>query len=209
MEFKEIVEKRRAVNAFDPAKDVSEEELRKVLEIASKAPSSYNLQPWSVMVLRDQTKRDKLMELAMNQFKVGQAPVVLLFLGDRDGWKEGHKFFEKNFENMVKEGSVTPDQHDWLVGACKTLYGTTDQFTQAFAAKNTAFFAMSVMYAATSMGIDTHPMDGFDHDAVKKEFNIPDNYWIPLIMCMGHFPEDKTLAGPKWRKTVDEIIVDF
>jgi len=35
--------------------------------------------------------------------------------------------------------------------------------------------------AKTPSGLDTHPMDGFDHDGVKKAFDIPDNYWVLLL----------------------------
>ena len=40
---------------------------------------------------------------------------------------------------------------------------------------------MSLMLAAKNLGLDTHPMDGFDHDGVKKAFDIPDNYWVLLL----------------------------
>ena len=57
--------------------------------------------------------------------------------------------------------------------------------------------------------LDTHPMDGFDHDGVRKEFNIPENYWIPLLLAIGYFDEKKQLLPPKWRKSFDEIVVKF
>jgi hypothetical protein len=52
-------------------------------------------------------------------------------------------------------------------------------------------------------------MDGFDHAGVRKAFNIPDNYWIPLLLAVGHFDESKKLHPPKWRKTFEEIVVRF
>jgi nitroreductase len=65
------------------------------------------------------------------------------------------------------------------------------------------------MLAAKSLGLDTHPMDGFDHEAVKKEFKIPDSYWVPVLIAMGYFDTSKELAPPKWRKSVDDILVRF
>jgi nitroreductase len=52
-------------------------------------------------------------------------------------------------------------------------------------------------------------MDGFDHEAVRKEFNISENYWIPLLLAVGYFKEGMELAPPKWRKAYDEIVVKF
>ncbi len=53
MDFKEVINRRRAVNFFDPGKPVSDEMLRDLIETAAKAPSSFNLQPWRLMVLKD------------------------------------------------------------------------------------------------------------------------------------------------------------
>ena len=45
MEFREIIEKRRAVKFFDPNKDLPEDLIRKLVEMATKAPSNLNSQP--------------------------------------------------------------------------------------------------------------------------------------------------------------------
>jgi nitroreductase len=65
------------------------------------------------------------------------------------------------------------------------------------------------MYAATSQGLETHPMDGFDHEAVREAFKIPDNYWIPLLLAVGYRKPGLKLHPAKWRKTYDEIVVSF
>jgi nitroreductase len=209
MNFKEISENRRAINFFDPDKDVPETFLRQVLETATKAPSSFNLQPWNLIVLRDKEKKEKLKALAWGQPKVAEAPVVLIFLADKNGWQEGHPTVEKNWQEMVKAGSMKAEQRDWFLNAAKSLYGWNTDANLAFAAKNTGFFAMSVMYAATSLGLESHPMDGFDHEAVRKAFNIPDNFWVPLLLAIGYRKPGLELRPPKWRKTLDEILVSF
>lgn len=209
MDFKEVINGRRAVNFFDTERDVSDELIRELVETAAKAPSSFNLQPWSLIVLRDPEEKMRLRKLAMDQPKVSEAPVVFIVLADRDAWKKGHPFLEKNFKEMVKAGSMGEAQYDWFINACQGLYGEREEKQQAFACKNAGFFAMALMFTAKHLGLDTHPMDGFDHDAVRKEFGIPENYWIPLLMAVGHFDETKKLQPPKWRKTYEEIVVRF
>ena len=209
MEFKDVITKRRAVNFFDPDKPVSQELLRKMVETAALSPSGFNLQPWSLMVLRDQEEKMRLRKLAWDQPKVSEAPVTLIVLADRDGWKQGHPFFEKNFKEMVKSGSMKEEQYEWFMNSCMSLYGESGEKQQAFACKNTGFFAMALMLAARDMGLDTHPMDGFDHEGVREAFNIPKHYWIPLLLAVGYFDQTKTLHPPKWRKTFEEIVVDF
>ena len=207
MDFKDVMTKRRAVNFFDRQKPVPDDLITEIIEIAAQAPSSFNLQPWSLIILKTPEEKTRLRKLAWDQPKVSEAPVVLIVLADRDGWKKGHPFVEKNFREMVKAGSMKEEQHDWFIKACQALYGTSPEKEQAFACKNTGFFAMALMFAAKHLGLDTHPMDGFDHDAVRKEFQIPENYWVPLLMAVGYFDGTKTLLPSKWRKTYDEIVL--
>lgn len=209
MQYQEVVHKRRAINFFDPEKDVDKDLLNKVIETAALAPSSFNLQPWNIIVLRDSGAKEKLKALAWDQPKVVEAPVVLIVLADKMGWQEGHATLEKNWEEMLKSGSMKPEQRDWFIGAVKSLYDWSPDARLAFAAKNTGFFGMGLMYAATANGLESHPMDGFDHEGVRKAFNIPDNYWIPLLLAVGYRKPGLELIPPKWRKSVDEIVVTF
>jgi nitroreductase len=209
MNFQEISKKRRSINFFNTDKEVSEDLLMKMVETAANTPSSFNLQPWNLMVLRNMEEKENLKALAWDQPKVVEALVVLIVLADKKGWEEGHPVFEKNWEEMLKSGSMQPDQRDWFLNATNSLYNWSTDANLAFAAKNTGFFAMSLMYAATSLGLETHPMDGFDHEAVRKEFKIPDNYWIPLLLAVGYKKPDLELHPGKWRKTYNEIVVSF
>lgn len=209
MDFNRVINERRAVNFFDTTKDVPESLVRQVIEMAAKTPSSFNLQPWSLMALRNKKDKLRLQQHAMNQPKVSEAPVTFIVLGDRRGWADENPFVERTFKEMIKAGAATEDSRDWFSGARKKLYGGNEETQLAFACKNAGFFAMSLMLAAKSMGLDTHPMDGFDHEAVKKEFKIPEHYWVPVLIAMGYFDTGKELIAPKWRKSVEDILVAF
>lgn len=209
MNFREICEYRRSINFFDPDAEVGAELLREMIELASRTPSSFNLQPWNMLVLRDIEQKEKLKELAWNQPKVVEAPVVLIVLADKNGWQEGHTTVEKNWQQMLESGSMQPEQRDWFLGAARSLYDWSPEANLAFAAKNTGFFAMSLMYAATSLGLETHPMDGFDHEGVRKAFSIPDNFWVPLLLAVGYKKPGLEILQPKWRKSYEEIVVSF
>jgi len=209
MSFFNINKNRRSINFFDPEKDVSESQLTQIIETAANTPSSFNLQPWSLMVLRTSEEKETLKSLAWDQPKVVEAPVVLIVLADKDGWKEGSPTFEKNWEEMLKSGSMQLGQREWFLNATDSFYNWSPDANLAFAVKNAGFFAMSLMYAAIDLGLHTHPMDGFDHEAVRKELKIPDNYWVPLLLAVGYKKPGLKLDPPKWRKTYNEIVVSF
>ena len=94
-----VLTKRRSINFFDSGKEVSEDQLTKIVEAASNVPSSFNLQPWNLMVLRNLKEKEKLKTLARDQPKVVEAPVILIVLAEKTGWQEGHPVFEKNWES--------------------------------------------------------------------------------------------------------------
>jgi nitroreductase len=209
MDFREVLNQRRSVNFFDPERAVPDGLLRELVELAAKAPSSFNLQPWSVIILKDREEKMRLRTLAWDQPKVTEAPLVFIVLADRDAWKAGHPFLERDFREMVEAGSMEEDQYEWFTRACQGLYGETRDKQQAFACKNAAFFAMALMFAAKGLGLDTHPMDGFDHEGVREAFRIPRNYWIPLLLAVGYFDAKQERRLPKWRKRFEEISVRF
>ena len=209
MDFKEIMEKRRAINFFDSEKDVPDNLIREMVELASKTPSGFNLQPWSLMILRSREEKERLKARAWKQEKITEAPVSMILLGDMDGWTFDNPFVEKNFNKLVAAGEMNEGQRDWFANAAKSLYGTSNERKVAFACKNTGFFAMSLMLSARSLGLETHPMDGFDIDGVRQEFGIPDNYWIIMLLAIGYLKPGVTIRPPKWRKSFDEIVVKF
>jgi len=205
MDFQDVMRSRRAVNFFDPDRDVPPEDLDKILETATRAPSSFNLQPWKVAVLREPAQKAKLRVLAWDQPKVTEAPVILMFLANTEAWKIYSPSFERQFSYLVGAGHRKPEDRDAFAASVRSLYGETPEKSLAFAVKNTAFFAMTVMYAAADLGYVTHPMDGFDHDGVRKAFSIPDTFWIPLLMAVGHLKPGVAVIPPKWRFETDDI----
>ena len=209
MDFEQIASKRRAINFFDPDKSIEPSLIKKMITLASLTPSSFNLQPWNLIVLTKKADKLRLQKAAMNQEKVSQAPVTMIVLADNDGFKKKHPTVERVFQENIKAGIMSEDQREWFDNVRQTLYGKNERTIQAFSCKNTGFFAMSLMYAAKSLGIDSHPMDGFNQDKVMAEFKIPGHFYIPLLISFGYFNQEKILADPKWRKDYDDIVVRF
>lgn len=206
MEFKKLMQTRRSVNFFDPAKPVSEDTLRQIVTLATLVPSSFNLQPWNLIVVRSDSDKARLRKVAMDQPKVTEAPVVLIVLADKDGYKEGHPTVEQVWKSWEKNGYMKAEQRGWFIDAGQKLYGG-EQMSLAFAVKNTAFFGLALMLAAKELGLDSHPMDGFNHDAVVKEFSIPKNFFVPMLIAIGHFDQSKKLMSRNWRKSYEEIVL--
>ncbi len=205
MEFNEIMRKRRSVNFFDPDKPVEQAVLEKIIEEASLAPSGFNLQPWNLLVVRSPEVKKRLRKIAWDQPKIEQAPVVLVLLADKDGWRPEHPVMEKAWQDMIDLGYNKPEMRDWFDGAASQLFGS-DEGSLTFAVRNSCFFGMALMLAVVDAGLDSHPISGFDHAALVAELDIPDNFVVPMMLVVGHFDQKQTLGPAKWRKSYKEIV---
>jgi len=80
MELIQGMKERRSINFFETGRELSDDQLRELLEVANLSPSSFNLQPWKVVVVRDSERKKVLRQCAMNQPKVEEASAVLILL---------------------------------------------------------------------------------------------------------------------------------
>ena len=72
MELLEAIKSRKSIRAFKP-EPVSTETIKKVLEIATRAPSSVNSQPWEFYIVKGR-KLDELRSKGIEQFRQGIGP---------------------------------------------------------------------------------------------------------------------------------------
>lgn len=76
--FFKLVKSRRSVRAYK-AQAVEEEKILRILEVVMSAPSAGNLQAYKAILVRDEPKKRALVQAALGQDFIAQAPVVLAF----------------------------------------------------------------------------------------------------------------------------------
>lgn len=204
MEILDALRQRRSINFFEPGKEVPEAKLRELFEIANLSPSSFNLQPWKLIAVRDAERKKILRQCAFNQPKVEEASVVLIMIADPLALEEN---IERMLDSWEQLGYMKPEMRETYKGMAYQLYGEPDsQNRKLFAIKNTALFAMNLMIAAKGLGLETHPMDGFDEACIKKEFKIPDDKIIPMLVAVGYLKEGIELLPRAFRRDVKEFV---
>lgn len=203
--FKELAEERRSATYFDSEKELDDELLEKIINLAVLAPSSFNSQPWKLIAVKSEDKRKELYEEACNQPKVLDAPVVLAVLGDKEGYKEKNPIWDVKLE----EDKVTEEKMEGIINYCDNNLYDTEGRKIAYAVRNSSLFAMSIMYAAKYYGVDTHPMIGFDAEKVKELYDIDDNMEVTMLMTVGYFDESEELYPREKRFKYDEIVEEF
>ncbi len=204
MDVLQAIKERRSINYFEPGKEISDGKIKELLETANLAPSSFNLQPWKVIVVREPKRKEVLKKCAFDQPKVEEASAVLIIIADPKGVEENR---ERMFDSWQKLGYMKPEMRDMYKGMTDNLYGTPDSLNRKFfAVKNAALFAMNLMIAAKGLGLETHPMDGFDSECVKKEFNIPADKIIPMLIAVGNLKSGITFLPRAFRRDIGEFV---
>lgn len=181
---------RRATAHFEPD-PVPDEYLQAILEFAAQAPSGYNLQPWRMIVVRDGENRKRLQQAAFGQPKVGEAPVVVIFVGMKHEWRETAS---EVFHEGAARGAGRPENVEKYMQGALDFLNTLPM--EMWVNRHTMIAFTTMMLVAESFGFDTAPMEGFDAAAVKREFHIPEEGEVVALLAIGKLkPPDKPYTG--------------
>lgn len=77
MEFSDVIAKRRSVRHFNTNLEVSEADVRTLLDAAVAAPSAGNIQPWRFTVVKSLEARERLAGALHQRWATG-APVIIV-----------------------------------------------------------------------------------------------------------------------------------
>ena len=201
---KSIFEERRAINFFNPNKQIGEKVLKDIINLAVLAPSAFNLQPWQVIAVKSKEAKEKLFKLSSNQPKVLEAPVTLIIVGDKSGFETSNPIWNE----FLKMYNGDKEKLAGTQGFAYNLYGTSEERRIKFAESNAGLLAMSIMYAAKVYGVDSHPMSGIDFDGIRKEFKLDENKTIVMTIALGYLDYSKTLYERAYRRGYEEVVTE-
>lgn len=166
---------RRSVRSFRPG-PVDEDELHALVAAAQSAPTSSNLQAWSVVAVREPARRRRLAELAAGQEFVARAPLLLVWLADLG-----------RARRLASRVGRPMEAADYLES---TLLGVIDA---ALAAQNAVVAAESLGLGTVFVGaLRNHP------EAVAAELGLPPHTVAVFGLAVGR-PDPSERAGIKPR----------
>ena len=160
MDTFEAIYQRRAVKGFDPEHRLTPDEEKKLLEGAIQAPTSFNIQHWRFVVLRDPELRLKIREeLGNDQAQMTYASLLVLMTADVQAWRKQPERYWHNAPPEVAKMLV-----DWM----GPFHEGRDWLQRDEAQRSIGMAMQTLMLAAKSMGYDSCPMIGFDIDKVAE-----------------------------------------
>ncbi|HDP33692.1 MAG TPA: nitroreductase family protein [Candidatus Hydrogenedentes bacterium] len=196
MDLYTAIEGRRAVKHFDPNHRMSEREEKELLKLALLSPTSFNIQNWRLVVVRDPELRRELREVAWDQSQVTDASLLLVLCADLKSWEKEPQRYWRN---------MPLDFQDFILPAIDAYYRGRDQVQRDEAMRSCGIIAQTLMLVARAMDYDSCPMVGFDFDAVGKLINLPEDHVIAMMLAIGKATQPANPRGGQL--PLDEILV--
>lgn len=197
MDTFETIYARRSIKAFDPNHRLTAEEERKLLEAAIQSPTSFNIQHWRFVLVKDPDLRKKIRtEFGNDQAQMTDASLLVIMTADKDAWKKSP---ERYWQNAPKEVA------DLLVNWMGPFHEGREWLQRDEAQRSIGMAMQTLMLAAKAMGYDSCPMIGFDIEKVAELINLPDDHVMGPMVAIGKGTKD---PWPKpGQLSLDEVTV--
>ena len=198
MDTLKAIYQRRAVKHFDPGHRIAPEEEKELLEAAIQAPTSFNIQHWRFVILRDPQLRHKIRkEYGNDQAQMTDASLLVIIAADTQAWRKNPERYWRNAPKEVAE---------LLVGWMGPFHEGRDWLQRDEAQRSIGMAAQTLMLAAKDRGLDSCPMIGYDIDKVAELIRLPADHVMGPMIAIG-----KGTKQP-WPKPgqlpLDEVVVE-
>ena len=199
---------RYATKKFDSTKKIPVQEMTDLLEALRFSPSSFGLQPWKFVIVRNSGLREQLKKHAWNQSQITDADTLIVFCV----LKNMDEKYIKNFTSYVAQ----------VRGVSKESLSSHEQMMLGFLKsknaeavlqwmKNQVYIALGVFLAeCASRTIDSCPMEGFDAIKFDEILGLSQEGLESVVLCtVGYRAEDDQYAKlAKVRFEKSEVFID-
>ena len=177
MDTFDAIYQRRAIKHFDPEHQLTNEEETRILEAAIQTPTSFNIQHWRFVIVRDPALRKRIRtEFGNDQAQMTDASLLIVMTADTMAWAKDPNRYWQNAPQEVCELLV-----NWM-----GPFHEGREWLQRDEAQRSIGLAMqTIMLSAKAMGYDSCPMIGFDIEKVAELINLPDDHVMGPMVAIG------------------------
>jgi nitroreductase len=196
---------RYATKKFNPSKELNNEQIEDLKKAIQLSASSYGLQPYEILIIKDKKLRQKLKEVSYNQSQITDSSHLIVFCAKT----QLDESYLDSFINNISETRNIPVED--LKGMRDAISGSVlqfDQITQQQWSEKQAYIALGNMLSAVAhFGYDACPMEGFENEKYNDILELDKkNLHATVIAPVGYRSEDDTLQHmEKVRKPQNEL----
>lgn len=200
---------RYATKRFDPSKKISNEDWHTLEESLRLAPSSFGLQPWKFIVVKNPEVRKQLLPHSWNQPQIVDASHLVVIAAK----KEVTHGDVDEFLSLVSSVRNVPlnalqDYGNMMRGFLDNLasQGTCEAWTT-----RQAYLALGMLLStAATLKIDTCPLEGINPVAYDETLNLNQSGYSTKVACAVGYrsSEDATASYSKVRYPRARVVLE-
>ncbi len=176
MKTLDAIKQRRSVKHYDENFSIPEADVEKLIEALVLSPTSYNIQNWRFVRVKDRALREQMKEAAWGQEQVSKASELFIFCADNNAWNDRPERYWANADQKTR---------DILLPMINSFYKGKEQTQRDEAMRSCGIAAQTLMIAAKSIGYDSCPMIGYNTEEVARLINLPTNHVIAMMVVIG------------------------
>ena len=169
------IKERRSVKHYDPNHQMTDAEIRQLMEATLLSPTSFNMQNWRFVVVRDQSKLDAMCAASWNQSQVSEAAITIVLCANLHAYEGGERYWVDAPQEVQKV----------LVPMIAPFYENNAQLQRDEAMRSVGIAGQTIMLAAKAMGYDSCPMIGFDPKKIAEIIGLPEHHITGMMITIG------------------------
>ncbi len=197
MDFSKVVEERQSVKVYDMEREVTDADLKTLFETTMLSPSSFNLQHWRFVAVRDPALKQQLCEASWYQEHVAKCAVDIVVCADLNAHDTAAEIY----------ANVPADIQEKVLPIIQGFYGGNEQLARDEALRSGSLASMTLMLAAKNLGMDTCPMIGFDPAKVTEIIKLPEGFIPVMMITLGYAAEKPRQRGHRY-EVADVVRID-
>ncbi len=184
--FMEAMDYRHACKVFDDTKKIEKDDLNFILEAGRKSPSSFGMEPWKFLVIRNDELRAKIRPVCWDQPQITTCSDLVIILAAIEDVKVESGTPMRKFSRR----EMPQEKKDFYIG----LYANhlkdildTDEHTYSWTARQCYIAAGNMMTAAAVKGVDSCPIEGFEKENLENILELDTTkYQVAMILPFGY-----------------------
>lgn len=198
---------RYAVKKFDASQQVTDEQLQHILEAGNLAATSFGMQAYRFVVVKDKNTIAQLAEYSWGEQLKGASHIIVLA-----ACTAIDKHFVKDYiDYTAKVRNTEPEKlelrHEIILGYLQTLEEQNRK--EDWAARQTYIVLGTLMAACANARIDCCPMEGIQKAKYDEILGLPSrNLTTVVSLPIGYrAKEDHHQELPKVRRSLKDMII--
>ena len=213
----QITQWRHTTKAYDPSRQIPQDQIEALKLSLQMSASSVNSQPWHIILASSEEAKDRIAKAgsdekyAFNSPSIRNASHVALFAGRLSIDDDHLERLLDAEEKSGRFGDQVETRRQEMDGARRffiNIHKHDLKDVQHWMDKQVYLNMGQFMLSAAMMGIDTTPMEGIDIPGLDAEFGLREKGYSALaLVCLGyHSDEDYNADLPKSRLPMANIL---